>query len=177
MTSYSPFYHIKPSKCLVFSVCPACYHPSPVSCVTFLSLIIFKIIPHSMTLLIAFLLQVIVLYFILHCFSSLTYCLITYPFPSSHIPSPRIRHTCRLHPSHSIKDIPPYLSITRSSPPLILSCISLCLSSELSSRILVTLFILVFISCPHLHQNIDFCLYLIPLLLPITPQTTPLSPI
>jgi hypothetical protein len=62
MTFYTPFYHIKPSKCLVFSVCPACYRPSPVSCVTFLSLIILKIIPHPMTLLIVFLLQVIISY-------------------------------------------------------------------------------------------------------------------
>jgi hypothetical protein len=40
--------------------------PLTISCVTFLSLIIFKIIPHPMTLLIAFPLQVTVSYFILH---------------------------------------------------------------------------------------------------------------
>jgi hypothetical protein len=82
----------------VFLVCPACYHPSPVSCVPFLSLIMFKIIPHPMTLLIAFSLQVIVSYFILHCFSLLPYHFMTYPLPSSHIPSPHIHHTCHLHP-------------------------------------------------------------------------------
>jgi hypothetical protein len=90
-TFHSPFYHIKLSKHPVFSVCPACYHPYPVSCVTFLSLIIFKIIPHPMTLLIAFPLQGIVSYFISHCFPSLTYHFITYPLPSSHILSPCIR--------------------------------------------------------------------------------------
>jgi hypothetical protein len=40
---------------------------------------------------------------------------------------------------------PLYLSITRSSPPLVSSCISHCLSSELSSYALVTLFILTLI--------------------------------
>jgi hypothetical protein len=106
-TFHSPFYRIKPSKCPVFSVCLAYYRPSSVSCVTFLSLIIFKIIPHPMTLLIVFPLQVIVSYFILHCFSSLTYHLMTYLLPHSHIPSPHIHYTHRLNPSHSIKDIPP----------------------------------------------------------------------
>jgi hypothetical protein len=33
MTFCSPFYHIKPSQCPVFLVCPACYHLYPVSCV------------------------------------------------------------------------------------------------------------------------------------------------
>jgi hypothetical protein len=93
-TFYSPFYCIKPSKHLVFSVCPACYHLYPVSCVTFLSLIILKIIPHPMTLLIAFPLQVIVSYFILHHLSLLTYHLITYPLPSGHILS---SHVCLTH--------------------------------------------------------------------------------
>jgi hypothetical protein len=46
MTSHSPFYCIKPSKCLVFLVCHTCYHSSPVSCVPFWSLIMFKIISH-----------------------------------------------------------------------------------------------------------------------------------
>jgi hypothetical protein len=105
----------------------------------------FKIIPHLMTLLIAFPLQVIVLYFILHHLLLLPYCFMTYPLPSSYIPSPRICHICCLHPL--------CLSIKRSSPPLVLSHINLCLSSELLSCILVTLFILVFISCPHFHQN------------------------
>jgi hypothetical protein len=94
-----------------------------------------------MTLLIAFPLQVIVSYFILHHFSSLTYHLITYLLPSSHILSHRVHHTHYLHPL--------YLSITRSSPPLILSHIS----SELLSHILIALFILVFVSCPCLCQN------------------------
>jgi hypothetical protein len=98
MTFHSPFYHIKPSKYPVFSVCPTCYCPSPVSYVIFLSLIIFKIIPHPMTLLIAFPLQVIVSYFILHCLVLLPYCFITYLLPSSHILSPCICHTCHLHP-------------------------------------------------------------------------------
>jgi hypothetical protein len=87
-----------PLQCLVFSVCPTCYHLYPLSCVTFLSLIIFKIIPHPMTLLIAFPLQVIVSYFILHRLLSLTYHLITYLLSSSHIPSPCVRHTHHLHP-------------------------------------------------------------------------------
>jgi hypothetical protein len=51
-----------------------------------------------MTLLIAFPLQVIVSYFILHCSILLPYHFITYLLPSSHIPSPRIHHTHRLHP-------------------------------------------------------------------------------
>jgi hypothetical protein len=108
-TSHSPFYHIKPSKCPVFSVCPACYHPSPISCVLFLSLIMFKIIPHPMTLLIVFPLQVIVSYFILHHFSSLPCHLMAYPLPSSHIPSPHICHTCRLHPLSYYKRCTPFV--------------------------------------------------------------------
>jgi hypothetical protein len=51
-----------------------------------------------MTLLIAFPLQVIVSYLILYRLLLLTYCRITYPLPSSHILSPRIRHTRRLNP-------------------------------------------------------------------------------
>jgi hypothetical protein len=98
MTFCSPFYCIKPSKHSVFSVCPACYHLYPVSCVTFLSLIIFKIIPHPMTLLIAFPLQVTVSYFILHRLLLLTYHHITYLLPSSHIPSPRVHLTHCLNP-------------------------------------------------------------------------------
>jgi hypothetical protein len=50
---------------------------------TYLSLIIFKIIPHPMTLLIASPLQVIIPYLILYCLFSLTYCRITYPLSSS----------------------------------------------------------------------------------------------
>jgi hypothetical protein len=80
-TFCSPFYCIKPSKHLVFLVYPACYRPFLVSCVTFLSLIIFKIIPHPMTLLIAFPLQVIVSYFILHRLLLLLYHFITYLLP------------------------------------------------------------------------------------------------
>jgi hypothetical protein len=51
-----------------------------------------------MTLLIAFPLQVTISYFILHRLLSLTYHHITYPLPSSHIPSPRVRPTPRLNP-------------------------------------------------------------------------------
>jgi hypothetical protein len=60
-----------------------------------------------MTLLIAFPLQVIVSYFILHCLLSLSHHFMTYLLPSSHIPSPRIHLTHYLNPSHGIKDVPP----------------------------------------------------------------------
>jgi hypothetical protein len=50
-----------------------------------------------MTLLIAFPLQVIVSYFILHHLLSLPYHFITYSLHSSHIPSLHICYTCRLH--------------------------------------------------------------------------------
>jgi hypothetical protein len=76
-----------------------------VSYVTYLSLIIFKIIPHPMTLLIAFPLQVIILYLILYGLFSLAYCRINYPLSSSHILSLRICLTRCLNPSHSIKDV------------------------------------------------------------------------
>jgi hypothetical protein len=69
-----------------------------VSYVTYLSLIIFKIIPHPMTSLIAFPLQVIIPYLILYCLLLLTYCHITYPLSSSHILSPRVHLTRRLNP-------------------------------------------------------------------------------
>jgi hypothetical protein len=69
-----------------------------VSYVTSLSLIIFKIIPHPMTLLTAFPLQVIILYLILYGLFSLAYCRITYPLSSSHIPSPRVHLTHGLNP-------------------------------------------------------------------------------
>jgi hypothetical protein len=69
-----------------------------VSYATYLSLIILKIIPHPMTLLIAFPLQVIILYVILYGLFSLAYCRITYPLSSSHIPSPRVRLTRHLDP-------------------------------------------------------------------------------
>jgi hypothetical protein len=69
-----------------------------VSYTTYLSLIIFKIIPHPMTLLIAFPLQVIIPYLILYCLFPLTYCHITYLLSSSHIPSPSVCLTCRLNP-------------------------------------------------------------------------------
>jgi hypothetical protein len=69
-----------------------------VSYVTYLSLIIFKIIPHPMTLLTAFPLQVIIPYLILYRLLSLNYCRITYPLSSSHIPSPRVRPTRHLNP-------------------------------------------------------------------------------
>jgi hypothetical protein len=68
-----------------------------VSYVTYLSLIIFKIIPHPMTLLIAFPLQVIILYLILYGLFSLAYCRIIYLLSSSHIPSPRVHLTHRLN--------------------------------------------------------------------------------
>jgi hypothetical protein len=61
--------------------------------VTYLSLIIFEIIPHPMTLLIAFPLQVIIPYLILYHLFSLTYCCITYPLSSSHILSPHVHLT------------------------------------------------------------------------------------
>jgi hypothetical protein len=51
-----------------------------------------------MTLLIAFPLQVIILYLILYGLFSLAYCRITYPLSSSHILSPRVRLTCRSNP-------------------------------------------------------------------------------
>jgi hypothetical protein len=95
-TFCSPFYRIKPSQCPVFSVCPACYCLYPISCATFLSLIIFKIIPHPMTLLIAFPLQVS--YLILYCLLSLIYHHITYTLPSSHILSPCVHPTRCLDP-------------------------------------------------------------------------------
>jgi hypothetical protein len=69
-----------------------------VSYTTYLSLIIFKIIPHPMTLLIAFPLQVIILYLILYCLFLLAYCCITYLLPSSHILSPCVHLTCHLNP-------------------------------------------------------------------------------
>jgi hypothetical protein len=96
-----------------------------VSYVTFLSLIIFKIIPHPMTLLIAFPLQVIISYLILYRLLSLTYCRITM--------------------------YPHYLSITRSSSPLVLSCISTSSSWGLLFYAFITLFTLIFVSraCSH----------------------------
>jgi hypothetical protein len=111
-----------------------------------------NIIPHPMTLLIAFPLQVIVSCFILHCLLLLTYHRITYLLPSSHILSPHVHHTCHLHPFSLYKRCTPYLSRTRSSPPFVSLCISLRISSELSSRVLITLFVLLIISCPHLHK-------------------------
>jgi hypothetical protein len=69
-----------------------------VSYATYLSLIIFKIIPHPMTLLVAFPLQVIIPYLILYRLSLLTYHCITYPLSSSHIPSFHIHLTCHLNP-------------------------------------------------------------------------------
>jgi hypothetical protein len=51
-----------------------------------------------MILLIAFPLQVIISYLILYHLLLLPHCCITYPLPSSHIPSPHIRLTHRLHP-------------------------------------------------------------------------------
>jgi hypothetical protein len=69
-----------------------------VSYVAYLSLIILKIIPHPMTLLTAFPLQVIILYLILYSLFSLAYCRITYLLSSSHIPSPRVHPTRHLNP-------------------------------------------------------------------------------
>jgi hypothetical protein len=69
----------------------------------------FKIIPHPMTLLIAFPLQVIVSYFILHYFSSLPCYLMTYLLPSSHIPSPHICHIHHLHPLSQYKRCTPFI--------------------------------------------------------------------
>jgi hypothetical protein len=77
-------------SCLLTSLpCFLCY---------ILSLIIFKIIPHPMTLLIAFPLQVIISYLILYRLLLLPHCHITYLLPSSHIPSPRIHPTHCLNP-------------------------------------------------------------------------------
>jgi hypothetical protein len=65
---------------------------------TYLSLIIFKIIPYPMTLLTAFPLQVIILYLILYCLFLLAYYRITYLLPCSYILSPHVRLTRRLNP-------------------------------------------------------------------------------
>jgi hypothetical protein len=104
MTFHSPFYHIKLSKCLVFSVCPACYHPSPVSCVTFLSLIIFKIPQPCLLSFHCKSLFHISFYTDYYCFptvSLLIHCLVVISWAlASIIP---IVYT----PSHSIKDVPP----------------------------------------------------------------------
>jgi hypothetical protein len=97
-TFWSPFLCIKPLQCPVFLVCPAYYCLYPCSHVTSLSLIIFKIIPHPMTLLTAFPLQVIIQHLILYCLFSLIHCHITYPLSSSHILSPRVCLTCHLNP-------------------------------------------------------------------------------
>jgi hypothetical protein len=67
------------------SVPPITVSLYPCSYVTSLSLIIFKIIPHPMTLLTAFPLKVIILYLFLYHLFSLAYCRITYPLSSSHI--------------------------------------------------------------------------------------------
>jgi hypothetical protein len=93
MTNYSPFLCIKPSQHLVISVCPIYNCLYPHSYVTSLSLIIFKIIPHPMTLLTAFPLQVIILYLFLYRLFSLAYCHITYLLSRSHIPSHRVHLT------------------------------------------------------------------------------------
>jgi hypothetical protein len=69
-----------------------------VSYVTYLSLIIFKIIPHPMTLLTTFPLQVIIPYLILYYLFLLAYYRITYPLPCSHIPSPHVLLTHCLNP-------------------------------------------------------------------------------
>jgi hypothetical protein len=52
-------------------------------------------LPHPMTLLTAFPLQVIILYLILY---GLAYCRITYLLSSSYIPSPRVHLNCHLNP-------------------------------------------------------------------------------
>jgi hypothetical protein len=133
-TLCSPFLHIKPLKHPVFSVCPIYNRLYPCSYVTSLSLIIFKIIPHPMTLLTAFLLQVIILYLILYCLFSLAYCRITYPLPSSHILSPRVHLTRHLNPFSWCERCTPIIHWrTRSSPPLVL----LHISTRNSSKALV----------------------------------------
>jgi hypothetical protein len=66
--------------------------------VTYLSLIIFKIISYPMTLLTTFPLQVIIPYLILYGLFLLAYCRIIYLLSSSHIPSHRVRLTHRLNP-------------------------------------------------------------------------------
>jgi hypothetical protein len=48
---------------------------------------------------------------------------------------------------------PLYLSKTRSSPLLISSHICPHVSSELSSHVLITLFVLALVSCPHLYKK------------------------
>jgi hypothetical protein len=82
----------------VFLVCPAYYHLYP--CFLYYILISdhLKIIPHPMTLLIAFPLQVIILYPILYGLFLLAYCRITYLLPGSHIPSHRVHPTHCLNP-------------------------------------------------------------------------------
>jgi hypothetical protein len=62
-------------------------------------MIIFKIIPHPMTLLVAFPLQVIILYLNFYHLFLLAYYRITYLLPCSHIPSHRVCLTRRLNPS------------------------------------------------------------------------------
>jgi hypothetical protein len=98
MTIWSPFLCIKQSQHLVFSVCPAYNCLYPCSYVTSLSLIIFKIIPHPMTLLTTFPSQVIILYLNFYRLFSLAYYHITYLLPCSHIPSHCIHLTHRLNP-------------------------------------------------------------------------------
>jgi hypothetical protein len=129
-----------------------------------------------MTFLIAFPLQVIVYFTLLHfpVISWLVHCLVVISWAlASVIP---IVYT----PSHSIKDVPLCLSTSWSSPPLVLSHINLRLSSELSSCVFVTLFILTFISCPYRCQShwllplsnnstLAHCLQDYPIVIHITP--------
>jgi hypothetical protein len=97
MTIWSPFLCIKPLQHPVILVCPVYNYLYPCYYVTYLSLIIFKIIPHPMTLLTAFPLQVIILHLKFYRLFSLAYYRMAYPLPCNHIPSPCICLTHRLN--------------------------------------------------------------------------------
>jgi hypothetical protein len=102
----SPFYRIKPSKCPVFLVCPACYRPSPVSCVNSYLWSCLRLFPIPWPCLLLFhckSLFHIVCYTMSHCLpiiSLLICCLIVISRALMSI-IPII-----LTPSHSIKDVP-----------------------------------------------------------------------
>jgi hypothetical protein len=115
---------------------------------TYLSLIIFKIIPHPMTLLIAIPLQVIILHFIQYCLFPIAYYHLTYLLPCSHIPSLCVRLTLRLTLPHSIKHVLLFLK-TKSSPPFISYCLRPRNNFKPSSYVLAELLVLVLISRAH----------------------------
>jgi hypothetical protein len=88
LMTFCSVYRIKSSKHLVFLVCPACYCLYPVSCVIFLSMIIFKIIPCLLPFHYKSLFHIL--------FYLLPHCCITYLLPTSHILNPHI------HPTHCL---------------------------------------------------------------------------